>query len=260
MIAAEELGFAIDDVHVVGGDTGPNRYAPVAGGSTTVSSVMPAVRAASAKARRILLQLAGDALEISPDDLDLRGGRVRSGDGALDVPVAQVTDKLGHATIDASGARVPDGPDRIVRTFGCQIATVAVDPDLGEVRVERIVAIYDVGRIVNRLGASSQVEGGILQGMGYALTEEVVLDPTTGVPVNARFDDYKVPMIADVPEIVVDFIDVPDTSVRNTGSRGLGEPPIIPTAAAIANGFAHATGRRCRALPMTRARVLETLA
>jgi len=260
VVAAEELGLPLDDVRVVGGDTAPNLFGPVAGGSMTTPSVMPAVRAASAKARRLLLQLAGDVLEISPDDLELRDGRLRSRDSALDVPVTEVTEKLGNASIDASGARGPNGTGGVVQTFGCQIAQVAVDPALGEVRVERIVAVHDVGRIVNPLTATSQVEGGVLQGMAYALSEELVVDPTTGVPVNAHLDDYKVPTIADVPEIVVDFIDLPDAQVPNTGSRGLGEPPIIPTAAAIANAFAHATGKRPRALPLTRARVLELLA
>src|SRR6185312_3888653 len=116
---------------------------------------------------------------------------------------------------------------------------------VGEVRVERIVAVHDVGRIVNPLGASSQVEGGVLQGMAFALSEELILDPTTGVPVNATLDDYKVPTMADAPEIVVDFAPLPDENVPTLGAKGLGEPPIIPTAAAIANAFAHATGRRC---------------
>jgi len=146
-----------------------------------------------------------------------------------------------------------------VHTFGCQIAQVAVDAALGEVRVERVVAVHDVGRIINPLGASSQAEGGILQGVAYALSEELVVDPTTGVPVNASLDDYKLPTIADVPEIVVEFVNVPDPNLPNVGAKGLGEPPIVPTAAAVANAFAHATGRRCRALPMTRARVLEAL-
>ena len=80
------------------------------------------------------------------------------------------------------------------------------------------------------------------------------------MPVNAHLDDYKVPTIADIPEIVVDFVDMPDANLPNIGAKGLGEPPIIPTAAAIANAFAHATGRRRRAMPLTRARVLEALA
>jgi xanthine dehydrogenase YagR molybdenum-binding subunit len=260
IVAAEELGLELDRVLVRGGDTGPNLYSPVSGGSMTTPAVMPAVRSAAAKVRRILLGLAADVLEISAADLTVQGGRIRSRDGALDVDVVEVTGNLGNATIDASGARGPNPDGFRVNTFGCQIAQVAVDPGTGVVRVERIVAVHDVGRIVNPLGASSQAEGGVIQGIGYALSEELVVDPTTGTPVNAHLDDYKVPTIADVPEIVVDFVDVPDANLPNLGAKGLGEPPIVPTAAAIANAFAHATGRRATALPLTPARVLEALA
>jgi xanthine dehydrogenase YagR molybdenum-binding subunit len=260
MVAAEELGLALDRVVALGGDTGPNVYAPVSGGSMTTPAVLPAVRSAAGKVRRILLSLAADVLEISADDLTVRDGRIRSRDGALDVDVVEVTGKLGNATIDGSGTRGPNPEGFRVNTFGCQIATVAVDPGTGVVRVERVVAVHDVGRIVNPLAASSQLEGGVIQGVGYALTEDLVVDPTTGFPVNGHLDDYKVPTIADVPEIVCDFVDVPDVNLPNLGSKGLGEPPIVPTAAAIANAFAHATGRRASALPLTPARVLETLA
>jgi xanthine dehydrogenase YagR molybdenum-binding subunit len=260
MVAAEELGLALDRVVALGGDTGPNVYAPVSGGSMTTPAVMPAVRSAAGKVRRILLSLAADVLEIAADDLTVRDGRIRSRDGALDVDVVEVTGKLGNATIDGSGTRGPNPDGFRVNTFGCQIATVAVDPGTGVVRVERVVAVHDVGRIVNPLAASSQLEGGVIQGLGYALTEDLVVDPTTGYPVNGHLDDYKLPTIADVPEIVCDFVDVPDANLPNLGSKGLGEPPIVPTAAAIANAFAHATGRRASALPLTPARVLETLA
>ena len=212
------------------------------------------------KVRKTLLQLASDVFEIAPGDLELRDGRIRSHDGAIDAEVTEVTEKLGNATIDGSGSRGPNPDGFVVNTFGCQIAQVAVDPALGEVRVERIVAVHDVGRIVNPLTASSQVEGGVLQGMAFALSEELVVDPTTGVPVNAHLDDYKLPTIADVPEIVIDYPNVPDPNLPNVGSKGLGEPPIVPTAAAIANAFAHATGRRAKALPLTPDRVLEALA
>jgi CO/xanthine dehydrogenase Mo-binding subunit len=260
LVAAEELGLPLDSIRVVGGDTAPNVFGPVAGGSVTIPTVMPAVRVAAAKARRLVLELAADQLEVSADDLVLRDGRIRTVDHARDLPVTEITRKLGHATIDASAARRPNPDGALVQTFGCQIAQVAVDAGVGQVRVERIVAVHDVGRIVNPLGASSQVEGGVLQGIGYALFEELVVDPTTGVPVNAHLDDYKLPTIADTPEIVVDFIDEPDPYISGVGARGLGEPPLLPTAAAIANAFRHATGRRCHALPMTRARVLEALA
>jgi xanthine dehydrogenase YagR molybdenum-binding subunit len=259
IVAAEELGLPLDRVRVTGGDTGPNLYGPVSGGSMTTPAVMPAVRSAAGKVRRTLLGLAADVLEIAADDLIVADGRIRSRDGALDVAVVDVTEKLGNATIDATGSRGPNSDGLRVHTFGCQIAQVAVDAAVGEVRVERIVAVHDVGRIINPLGASSQAEGGILQGMAFALSEELVVDPHTGIPVNATLDDYKVPTIVDVPELVVEFVNLPDEAMATVGAKGLGEPPIIPTAAAIANAFAHATGCRCRALPLTRARVLETL-
>lgn len=260
IVAAEELGLPLDRVVARGGDTGPNVYGPVSGGSMTTPAVMPAVRSAAGKVRRLLLGLAADVLEISADDLTVRDGRIRSHDGALDVDVVEVTGKLGNATIDGSGARGPNPDGFRFNTFGCQIAQVAVDPGVGVVTVERVVAVHDVGRIVNPLGAASQVEGGVIQGIGYALSEELLVDPTTGMPVNGHLDDYKVPTIADVPKIVVDFVDLPDANLPNLGAKGLGEPPIVPTAAAIANAFAHATGKRVSALPLTPARVLEALA
>ena len=260
MVAAEELGLPLGHVVARGGDTAPNLYGPVSGGSMTTPAVMPAVRSAAGKVRRILLGLAADVLEIAAADLTIENGRIRSRDGALDIDVVEVTGKLGNATIDGTGARGPNPDGFRVNTFGCQIAQVAVDPGTGVVTVERVVAVHDVGRIVNPLAASSQVEGGVIQGIGYALSEELVVDPTTGMPVNGHLDDYKVPTIADVPEIIVDFPNVADPNLPNLGAKGLGEPPIVPTAAAIANAFAHATGRRVAAIPLTPARVLETLA
>ena len=259
IVAAEELGLPLERIQVVGGDTEHEVYGPVSGGSMTTPSVMPAVRSAAGAVRRTLLGLASDVFEIAVDDLTVREGRIRSRDGALDVDVTEVTKNLGDATIDGSGSRGPNPEGMRVNTFGCQIARVSVDPGLGEVRVEQVVAVHDVGRIVNPLGAAGQVEGGVLQGMAFALSEELVVDPTTGVPVNASLDDYKLPTIADTPEIVVEFVGPPDPGNPHVGAKGLGEPPIIPTAAAIANAFAHATGRRAAALPLTRARVLEAL-
>ena len=184
---------------------------------------------------------------------------MQSRDRTVDYPVSEVLGRLGEATIDGSGSRGPNTGDALVQTFGCQIAQVAVDPQLGVVVVERVCAVYDVGRIINPLLASSQVEGGVLQGMAYALTEERVIDPTTGAPTNSTFDDYKLPTIADTPEIVIDFVNIPDVIASSTGAKGLGEPSIIPTAGAIANAFAHATGRRCEGLPLTPRRVLDVL-
>jgi CO/xanthine dehydrogenase Mo-binding subunit len=260
IVAAEELGFPLDRVVVSGGDTQPNIYAPVAGGSQITPSVTPAVRSAAAEVKRTLLKLAGDVFEASPDDLALADGRIRSRDGALDEPYTAVTSKLGNATIDGSGMRGPNPDEYRVNTFGCQVAQVAVDVGTGVVVCEAIWAVHDIGRVINPLGASSQVEGGVLQGVGYALTEQRRVDPTLGVPTNATLDDYKLPTIADTPRVTVAFVNEPDTLLSSVGAKGLGEPPVIPTAAAIANAFRHATGRRAAALPLTPQRVLETLA
>jgi CO/xanthine dehydrogenase Mo-binding subunit len=260
MVAAEELGLPLEQVRVTGGDTKPNVYGPHSGGSGTLAGSAPAVRAASAKVRRKLLELAAGVLEIPVFELEIEGGRIRTRDRGVDRPYTDVTERLGVSTLEGSGMRGPNPDSHLVNTFGCQIAQVAVDPGLGTVVVEKIWAVHDVGRILNPLGASSQVEGAVLQSVGYAISEERIVDPTIGTPVNATFDDYKVPTIADAPEIIVDFVEVPDPIATSVGSRGLGEPPAIPTAAAIANAFAHATGRRAKALPLTPARVLETLA
>jgi xanthine dehydrogenase YagR molybdenum-binding subunit len=146
-----------------------------------------------------------------------------------------------------------------VLTFGVQIAEVAVDVETGEVRVEKIVAIHDVGRVINSLGASSQVEGGIIQGIGHTLSEERIVDPATGSILTRTLDAYRMPTIADVPEIVTDLVDVPDPHLTNLGAKGLGEPPIIPTAAAIANAIRDATGADVRSLPISRDEMLRAL-
>ncbi len=146
-----------------------------------------------------------------------------------------------------------------VLTFGIQVVEVAVDVETGEVRVERVAAAHDVGRIVNPLGARSQVEGGIIQGIGHTLSEQRLMDLETGRVLTTTLDAYRMPTIADVPEIVCEFVDVPDEHLTNLGSKGLGEPPIVPIAAAIANAIRDATGADVRELPITREEMLRAL-
>ena len=117
-----------------------------------------------------------------------------------------------------------------------------------------------MGRVINPLGAQSQVEGGIIQGVGHTLSEERLVDPATGVTLTQSLDAYKLPTIADVPEIVVDLLDIPDEHLTNLGSKGLGEPPIVPTAAAIVNAIRDATGADIRSLPVSREEMLRALA
>jgi xanthine dehydrogenase YagR molybdenum-binding subunit len=144
-------------------------------------------------------------------------------------------------------------------TYGIQVAEVAVDVETGEVLVDRIYAVHDIGRVINPLGAESQIEGGIIQAIGHSLSEQRLLDPQTGKVLTRTLDAYKLPTIADVPEIVAELVDKPDTHLTNLGSKGLGEPPIVPTAAAIANAIRDATGADVRSLPITREEVLRAL-
>ena len=190
--------------------------------------------------------------------LELREGNVVSADGGS-WPLEEVTGLLEDAQILGKGARGPNPTGMRVLTFGIQVAEVAVDVETGEIRVERVAAVHDVGRIINPLGARSQVEGGIIQGIGHTLSEERLLDPQTGVTLTQTLDAYKLPTIADVPELVCEFVDKPDEHLTNLGSKGLGEPPIIPIAAAIANAIRDATGAEVRSLPITREEMLRAL-
>jgi CO/xanthine dehydrogenase Mo-binding subunit len=259
MIAAERLGIAPDRFSVKWGDTSSSAHGPGSGGSMTLASIAPAVRAAAHTVRSELLELAGTMYEIAPADLTLENDQIISLDRTLARPITDVTSHLGDASIIAHGSRGPNPDGMTVNTFGCQIAQVAVDTLTGRSWVERVVAVHDVGRVVNPLGARSQVEGGVLQGIGFALFEERVVDPTTGSVVNAGFEDYKLPTMSDVPEIVCELLDDPDPNLP-TGIKGLGEPPIIPTPGAIGNALSHALGVRLREAPYTPRRILEALA
>ena len=137
-----------------------------------------------------------------------------------------------------------------------QFAEVDVDVETGIVRVLRIVSAHDSGRIINPTLAESQLEGGIIQGLGYALFEERVLDERSGIPLNPTMHDYKIPTMGDIPRIDAFFVDASDTVANHTGAKGLAEPPIIGTAPAIANAVADALGVDVAEIPLTPWRVL----
>jgi len=258
-IAAEELGVSLDRVEVSLGDSARGPYATLSAGSSTTPSVGPAVRAAAADAKRQILEIAAQRYELEERVLDIRDGRIVSSDGNLSVELDEFLGLLGNAQILGKGARGPNPTGMSVHTFGVHVAEVAVDVETGEVRVERVAAIHDVGRIVNPLGAGSQVEGGVIQGIGHALSETRLLDPETGRVLTQSLDAYRMPTIADVPEIVCEFVDEPDRHLTSLGSKGLGEPPIVPIAAAIANAIRDATGADVHELPISREEMLRAL-
>jgi len=231
----------------------------ISAGSLTTASVGPAVRLAARDAREQLLGAAAGVLETPVAELRLESGVVVT-KGAR-TPLAEILGKVDNNTVIGKGGRHPNDPDLSLRTFGAHFADVEVDVQTGEITVEHIVAVHDIGRVINPTTARSQVEGGVLQALGFALSEERFVDRATGRVMNANLENYKVPTVRDVPaKITVKFVDRPDRKANNLGVKGLGEPPIIPTAAAIANAVANATGARVRHAPLTRARVLEALA
>jgi len=257
-IAAEELGLLLEQVEVQIGDSARGPFASISGGSSTLPSMGPAVRSAAADAARQVLELAAQRFDREQRLLSLKGGRVVSSDGGS-WPIDEITGLLDDGQILGKGARGPNPTGMRVLTFGIQLAEVAVDVGTGEVVVERVIAIHDVGRVINPLGARSQVEGGIIQALGHTFSEHRLDDPETGAVLTKTLDAYKLPTIADVPEIVCDFVDEPDAHLTNLGSKGLGEPPIVPTAAAIANAIRDATGADVTSLPITREEILRAL-
>jgi xanthine dehydrogenase YagR molybdenum-binding subunit len=257
-IAAEELGVPFESVRFRLGDTQTGVFAPGSMGSMTIPSVGPAVRMAAADAREQLLQIASHFLEAPAGRLVVADGMITiEGRKESSQSIADLLSEIGDYMITGKGFRGPNPPQPL-RTWGAQVAEVEVNVDTGQVRVLRIAAVHDVGRVLNPKGLSSQFHGGITQGLGFGLTEERVVD-ADGTVLNANLQDYKIPTAADIPHMLVQAIDKADTQANHVGSKGAGEPPIIPTAAAIANAIYNATGMRVLGLPITRRRLLEAI-
>ena len=258
-IAAESLQFPLSAISVELGDTQSGLYSPLSAGSMTLASVGPAVRMAAEDARDQLLNVGTQVLDIPVENLVVDGGDFVNRVTLERTPVGKIYEQLQNFQIIGRGSRGPNPMDKVVNTFGAQFAQVEVDVETGKVRVEKIVAVHESGRIINPLSTRSQLEGGIIQGLGFALTEKRYDDPRYGLVLNPSMENYKMPTAVDIPEIITEMVDIPDLDVNNIGSKGVGEPPIIPTAAAIANAVADAIGKRIYELPFTPDRVLDAL-
>jgi xanthine dehydrogenase YagR molybdenum-binding subunit len=175
------------------------------------------------------------------------------------VTFGEVCEKLGDVMISGHGSRGANPDKTAISAFAAQFAEVEGDVETGQVRVLRIVSAHDSGRIINPTLATSQVEGGVIQGLGYALFEERIIDARSGVPLNATMHDYKIPTMADIPAIETIFAGLADTVANHTGAKGLSEPPMIGVAPAIANAVANAIGVEVREIPLTPWRVLDAL-
>lgn len=253
-ICAEALGVPLDAVRVSDSDTAVTPYDSGAHASRSLYRAGQAVHAAAEEARTQILDYAADVLEVDAADLALGGGfvHVRGTDRhgiALRTLLHQALfaglDFLGRGQAPATGAP----------TCAAQFAVVDVDRTTGQVAVVRLVAVQEVGKAINPTVVEGQIQGAAHQGMGYALTEEIVIDDQTGTVLNGSFMDYRLLTVADGPLVEAIVLEHPDPT-GPFGAKGVGEPSIILTAPAIANAIAHATGGvAVTDLPMTPERV-----
>jgi carbon-monoxide dehydrogenase large subunit len=242
-IAADVLGAPLDAIDVVGGDTStvPFGIGTIASRSTVTAG--NAIHQAAVQVKERLLALAGEAMETAPEDLELAEGKVR----LKGVPDRSLT--FAHLAREAAAAVLRRGargdgllaetayfrPPTVTYASAANATVVAIDPDTGTVAVERFVVVHDCGRVVNPLLADAQIAGGVMQGIGGALAEQMVHD-ATGQPLTGSFLDYALPVADDAPELVLDHIESP--SPRNPlGVKGLGEGGAIGPPAAIANAI-----------------------
>jgi xanthine dehydrogenase YagR molybdenum-binding subunit len=259
VVAAEELGIETSAVSMRIGDT-QFPEGPASGGSVTVNSVAPAVRLAANEARTQLFALAAELLGASPGELDAGNGKIFvAKDPSRSVTFKQAAARMPGETIDCTARRKPQYETYRRDIAGTQFAEVEVDTETGEVRVLRMVSVNDCGFPVNPTTAESQVIGAMIQGASWALLENRILDPNVGTMVNPNLESYKIFAPADMFEAKSILTPVANLG-NNTSTTGLGEPPIVPTLAAIANAVYNATGARVRELPITPDRVLLALA
>ena len=269
-ITAEVLGLDVEQVIAVGRDS---HFTPRAGTTTATRQLLMsgnAVLNAARELRRHLVAAAAGLLEAAPADIVLAGGRalVRGapnralsmasvvkaaiGEGRP-VQVLEKYDAPSAPTIDPTTGQGKAFNDY---TFGTHAIEVEIDDETGRTRVSRLVACFDAGRVINRASAEGQLEGGAVQGLGYALMEEIALD--NGVSKNPHLADYKIPTSLDAPEITTVLLESGD-GLGPFGAKGLGEPAMTPSIAAVANAVSNALEARLTELPITAERVLAAL-
>lgn len=263
MIAAEFLGLRMDQVKFELGDT-RQPQAPAQGGSWTTSSVGSAVRGAALTITAKLLDLANREAAsplrgIAATDVEMLDGRLRAkGDPSRSVDIAEVMQRTGTSEINEVHNSTPS-PERAKYAslaHGAQFVEVKVDPDLGTIRVTRVIEITACGKILNPLASHSQEIGGVVWGIGMALEEATEVDHRTGRIMNASLQHYHVPVNADIHAIETIFVEEDDTIVNPLGVKGMGELGMVGIPAAIANAVYHATGKRIRDLPITPEKLL----
>jgi len=252
MVPAETFGLPVSAVKPEIGDT-MYPFSGGSGGSTTAASVTPAIRVTSVKALDALFAKVAPALGVQPADLVADGGRIHvKGDPSKGVSWKDACKSIGTEPISVDG-KWEDGLSSS-GTSGVQFAEAQVDIETGIVRVKRILAIQDCGLIVDRLTAESQAYGGVIAAINFALFEDRLLDRSTGQMVNPNMEWYMLAGMSDVPKIDIVLNNMPERGVI-----GIGEPPTVSTASAIANAVRNATGATIRSLPLHPHKILAAL-
>ncbi|HDH58122.1 MAG TPA: xanthine dehydrogenase family protein molybdopterin-binding subunit, partial [Bacteroidetes bacterium] len=269
-IVAEELGVPLEWVSLVHTDTDVRPWDVGVHASRTTFIAGNAAQRAARKAKEQILEVAAELLKADIRELTIKEGKVFvTKNPEQSLPIGKVIRSRhfrpgGQVVI---GEHYYDPPTEhqdkewrgnISATygFGAHAVQVEVDEETGKVKVKKVAAAHDVGRVINPIGAEGQVDGGVAMGIGYALSEQFHLD--RGRLLNPNFTDYKVLTTMDIPEVVPIFVETNDPA-GPFGAKGMGEMTMVPTPAAIANAVYHATGIRIRSLPITPEKVLRAL-
>src|SRR5579872_6224127 len=260
-ITAEAMGIPVEQVRIVSADSDGAPAAGMAGGSKIIYTVGAAVQGAADDARRQLVRLAASRLEAAEADVEIVDGKARvRGTPSRAIAVAELakmTSGFGASHPPVFGVASQAITHR-APAFGAHAARVRVDPESGRVRVLEYAVAQDVGRAINPAAVRAQIHGGVAQGIGWALLEEMTYDDA-GTLSTGSFLDYAVPRAGDVPVIRDALVEVPSEH-GPYGAKGVGEPPVVPVAAAIGNAIADAMGARVDRLPMTPEVVVGALA
>lgn len=260
LIAAHVLGMPVESVRTAHDNTDTMPYSGGTGGSKTTYSMGSAVLAAAQDARRQILAIASEMLEASADDLDIEGDKVVvRGAPGKNVELRHIA---GESMRFAGRFEPIYGRGRAANKvsspmFAVHVARVAVDPETGRVRVLDYLAAQDVGFAINPGEVEGQIIGGVTQGLGWALYEGYVYDEN-GQLLTSNFMDYALPHSEDVPTITPLLVEIP-SALGPFGAKGVGEPPVVPVGAAIANAIREAVGARVTTLPITPERLFEAM-
>ena len=257
IVAADTMGIPLNAVKV---NLGDSKYPPSggSGGSTTVGGVSASTRHAAVDALEALFKQVAPALGTEPDNLEAVHGKIQvKGNPAKSLTWKQACAKLGVTPISVHGKSAGNDPLSNSGVGGVQMAEVSVDTETGIVRIDKMVAVQDVGLVINLKTAESQVLGALIMGITYSLYEEKIMDQNTGRMVNPNMEFYKLAGITDIGNLVVHMLTGKAQDER--GVIGLGEPPVISPGAAISNAVANAIGMRVGSLPLTPDRVLAAL-